>query len=133
MGKTMHRIFISGAMNPTGPGNHAIEYLANVRSGVAAANSLMLAGFVPYCPMIDFQFFLGLRDNEEIGVEVIKGCTMSFVEHWAEAVLVLPGWEKSCGVRAEVDVAVRCHIPVFYSKTDLVIYFEEYDLIYKHQ
>jgi hypothetical protein len=132
MGKTMHRIFVSGAMNPNGDGNHAIEYLANVRAGVAMANSLILSGFVPYCPMIDFQFFLGLYPGEEISVDAIRECAMSFVEHWAEAVLVLPGWEKSWGVRAEVDVAVRCNIPVFYNKIHLVDYFEADDLIYKH-
>jgi len=124
----MHRIFISGAITPTGPSNHAIEYLTNVRTGVQAATSLMLAGFVTYCPMIDFQLFLGLYPGEEIREEVIRGYALSFVEHWAEAILVLPGWEKSQGVKKEVSAAVRCHIPVFYDEMDMTKYFQVEDL-----
>lgn len=131
-GKTMHRIFICGAITPTGPGNHAIEYLMNVRAGVAAANALILAGFVAYCPMIDFQFFLSLYPGEEISEKVIRECAVSFVEHWAEAVLVLPGWEESKGVRGEVTAAIKCQIPVFYDEMGITKHFEAYDLIYKH-
>jgi hypothetical protein len=105
----------------------------NVRAGVAAANALILAGFVAYCPMIDFQFFLSLYPGEEISEKVIRECAVSFVEHWAEAVLVLPGWEESKGVRGEVTAAIKCQIPVFYDEMGITKHFEAYDLIYKHR
>jgi hypothetical protein len=125
--KTAHRIYIAGAMTPTGSGNHAIEYLKNVRAGIRVSTDLMLIGFSVYCPMIDFQYFLNLRDWENLSELNVRECGMSFVEHWAEVLYVLPGWEKSTGVHDEVKTACLHNIPVFYSIRDLLTYFEGVD------
>jgi hypothetical protein len=131
-GKMLHRIYICGPMTPTGYGNHAIEYLTNVRSGIGAAISLMQKGFTVYCPMIDYQFWLSLNEGQRISYDIIRACSMSFVEHWAEGIRVLPGWEKSFGSREEIMTANKSGVPVFFEEADLVKYFEAEDLIYKH-
>jgi len=106
------RIYVAGAMTPTGKGNHAIEYLENVRLGVKASIRLIHWGFAPYCPMIDFQFFLGLGEGEQISAKMIYATSVAHMLG-CDAILRLPNIRNSAGWRVERGLANHEKIPIF--------------------
>ena len=70
-----------------------------------------------------------------------KGCTSSedffyeldfyFLKNIADAVLALPGWEKSNGAKKEVEWAIGNDIPVFYPEhpediEKIIIWYNEF-------
>lgn len=127
-----HRIYIAGPMTPKGTENHAIEYLANINAGIRAAILLMQSGFVPYCPMIDYNYFLGLKAGESIPEDMIRKVSLSFLTDWAEAVLLLPGWRTSTGVvRDELPACARLLLPVFEDLGNLCHYFDVKDKLHR--
>lgn len=111
------RVFISGPMTPTGTGS-PIEYLANCRRMIDAARYLIKNGCAPFCPAVDAAFFLGGTDDETPTAEEIKSYSASWVGACA-AVLLMPGWEKSGGALAEIEIAQGLNIPVFKSMNKL--------------
>jgi hypothetical protein len=131
------RVFIAGPITPTGrltPSSNAgqnqvAEYLDNVRQGIDAATKLITRGFAAYCPFVDFMYFIA-RAPEEM---LLTGATMQSADlSWlecADAILLLPGWETSGGVRGELELANKLGIPAYYSIDDLVRYFGENAII----
>jgi len=131
------RVFIAGPITPTGrvtPSsnvgqNQVAEYLDNVRQGIDAATKLITKGFAAYCPFVDFMYFIA-RAPEEM---LLTGATMQSADlAWlevADALLVLPGWETSSGVKGELARAKELGIPVCYSIAELIAYFGDSALI----
>ena len=109
------RIYVAGGMSDP----DCLEFLANLRRGIRVSAELLLMGFAPYSPFIDFQFFLTLRNNEKITGEMIKAYAMAWLEV-SEAVLVLPDYESSKGTITEIKRAEELGIPVYYSIEELV-------------
>lgn len=107
-----YKVYIAGPITPTGKGNHAVEYLRNVRLGVVAAIQLIKMGFTPICPMIDFQYFLCCDGDDEItaaeiyevSIELMLGCDMIFK---------LPNTDKSEGWKEESIIAYINNIPIY--------------------
>jgi hypothetical protein len=110
----MIRVYVAGAITPTGKGNHAIEYLENVKQGIRASIRLMQYGFAPYCPMIDFQFFLCLYPNEEISAKMIYTVSVAHMLG-CDAILRLPNIRNSVGWKVERGIATHNRIPIFTS------------------
>lgn len=108
----MLRVYVAGAITPTGKGNHAIEYLENVRLGVKASIRLIHWDFAPYCPMIDFQFFLSLADSEQISARQIYAISVAHMLG-CDAILRLPNIRNSAGWRVERGIATHKKIPIF--------------------
>ena len=102
------RIYIAGAMSDPS----CINYLRNCGRGERAAAEIILMGDIPYCPMLDGAIFKQLRSDEDISFDRIREVSMSFIEHWAEMVVVLPDSENSVGTRAEINRAKELGIPV---------------------
>ena len=109
------RIYIAGAMSSSS----CLQFLENLRRGIRVSAELVLNGYHPFSPFIDFQFFLALRNDEKITIEMIQAYSMAWLEV-SEAVLVLPGWESSKGTVAEVARAQELGIPVYYSMEELI-------------
>lgn len=112
------RIYVAGAINAPSAG----KYLNNIRKGIQLSSKIFLLGYAPFCPFIDFHYNLVMSDVE---VESIK--TQDFYDYsmaWldkADAILVVPGWEKSVGTKLELERAKANKIPIFYSTRDLIL------------
>jgi hypothetical protein len=109
----MKRIYIAGPL--TGP---PIDYLANCQRMEQAAATLLSLGYAPFVPSLDRGIFLALGDSQIITVEMIKSYSMTWLRQ-CEAVLLMPGWERSAGTLAEIEEAKRRKIPIYDTINDL--------------
>jgi len=125
MNKNYFRVYVAGAYTPTGNGNHAIEMLNNMREGIRAAVELLVAGYVPYCPWLDWQYYMQVNDMYEITGDMIKDNSMAFLET-SDAIVILPNWERSTGTGAELVRANELGIPIYFGLQDF--FNETYEL-----
>jgi len=118
----MKRIYVAGPLTPHGKKiktdgtleNAAIEYLYNVRNLVLAAVLCLEKGWAPFCPALDLQYFLSTPTTGLLNEQAIKGLSMAWLEV-SDAILMLPGWERSEGSRMEYSRAVELRMPVYLS------------------
>lgn len=75
----------------------------------------LLKGYAPFVPWMDYHFNLMLRDGERLSVEDYYRYSMAWLEV-SDAVLVLPGWEKSKGTLNEIKRAEELYMPIYYYK-----------------
>ena len=92
------KIYIAGPYD----GPDVIAILGNVRRGIEAAADHMRQGNEVYCPFLDF--LIGLMPGAQIEKEAYQRNSLSFID-WCDKVVLLPGWEKSNGVRREIERA----------------------------
>ena len=111
----MKRIYIAGAYSA----DNVITLLDNIRRGIRAGAELLIAGYAPFCPHMDHQLALQLREGEILTVEDYRQYSMAWLEA-SDAVLVLPGSEASKGTQAEIKRAYELNMPVYYRKEDLI-------------
>jgi hypothetical protein len=123
--KKIEMVYVAGPLTPRGikSANPAIEYLFNIRDIARTSVELILAGFTPYCPGIDFQYFLLLRDGERITEPMIKRLSKDFLLR-CDAILMTKGWAGSAGSIAEKKLAEEKGIPVFYCIDEMINYNE---------
>jgi len=114
----MKYIYVAGAITPYPTEPPVIGFLANIRRGIRATVELLLNGYIPFCPFLDHQFFMQLRNGENITGKMIKDYSMAWLEK-CDAILVLSRWRKSEGTKAEIARAKEIGIPIFYSMDDL--------------
>jgi hypothetical protein len=111
----MRRVYIAGPYSaPT-----ICEGLENIRRGRRMATKLLQHGIAVFCPWLDSELFMQLREGEVITLETIQAHSMAWLKA-SEAVLCLKGWEKSRGTLTEIQVANECGIPVFFNYHDLL-------------
>lgn len=131
------RIFIGGPITPTGrvnpstneKQNQVAEFLDNVRQGITTAAELIHHGFAPYCPFVDFMYWFARNPETPLPTgNTMQTCDLSWLVA-ADALLLLPGWETSSGVKGELARANELGIPVFYSIAELIEYFGDQALI----
>ena len=123
---TRKRVYVAGAITPY-PSEHPVfGFLKNISRGIRGAVECVLAGFAPFCPFLDHQYWSHLRNGENITEDIIKECSMAWLEV-SEAVLVLPRYRKSKGTLAEIARARELKIPVFYNLEALQDYEESED------
>ena len=85
------------------------DVAVNVRNAIMAADRLVELGHQPYVPHLTHFWHLVSPKPYEFWLEL----DMTFLNHWAEALLRLPG--KSSGADGEVERAKKIMIPVYYS------------------
>ena len=112
-------LYIGGAITPYKSEHPVLGFLGNIKRGTRAAVEALLAGFVPFCPFIDFLYFFQLQNGENITEKMIKDLSMTWLEK-CDGMLVLPKWRKSDGTKAEIARAKELDIPVFYNLEDII-------------
>jgi len=110
----MKRVYIAGAYSA----DNVITVLDNMRRGMRKSTEVLLAGYSPFCPWLDYHFQLMLRENEILTVEDYYRYSMAWLEV-SDVVLVLPNSDKSNGTQAEIKRAEELNIPICYSLEEL--------------
>ena len=108
----MKKIYIAGAISSP----VLEEGLKNLQQGIKAGAEVLKMGLYPYVPHLDYQFNLVQEDH--IPVDIYYKYDLAWLEV-CDCMLVLPGYEKSKGVAAEIDFAKKNKIPIFYSMDDI--------------
>lgn len=116
----MKRVYIAGPYSS----DDIIKGLGNIRTGMRMAAKLLQHGLAVFCPWLDHQLFLQLREGEEITLKTIQAHSMAWLRA-SDAILALKGWESSKGTLAEIAEANTREIPVFFNYMDLVQWSEE--------
>jgi len=114
----MKRIFISGPITPRGQrddcgGHPAVEYIFNIRDMILAANELAQKGWAPFTPGLDFLNFLLSGPHDQL-IDKIYAIDMAWLGV-SDAILMLPGWERSEGSQMEYRRATELGMPVYIS------------------
>jgi hypothetical protein len=112
------KIYVAGALSGT-----ALQYLENMRRMMSISVQFWLMGMAPYCPCLDYQYFLMRPELEDRpGIDVFYKASLVWVDV-SDAVLVLPNWENSRGTQEEMAQACKCNVPIFFKPSDLINYF----------
>lgn len=116
----IERVYIAGLLTPRGhwSTNPAIDYIINCREMAKWGLKALLAGFVPYVPAFDWQFWM-VAEGQPITEAMIKRYSKKWLEV-CDALVLTPGWQKSSGTLAEIKHAEGLGIPVFKSLDELI-------------
>jgi len=110
----MKRVYVAGPYSD----NNVISILDNIRRGMRTSTEVMLAGYSPFCPWLDFHYQLMLRPGERLTVDDFYRYSLDWHEV-SDGMLVLPNHEKSKGTLREIGLAKELNIPVFHSLEEL--------------
>jgi len=116
----MKTVYVAGSYSA----DNVIKVLENMRNGMRTSTEVLLAGFAPFCPWLDYQFSLMLREGEKLKVEDYYEYSIAWLKK-SDIMLVLPNSESSKGVQREIMIAEQLKIPIYYDLTKLV--YEEYE------
>ncbi len=107
----MKRIYIAGPYSA----DNIMGVFSNMRKGIDLSIEVLMAGYAPFCPWLDYQF--------AIRAELPLGSFYDYSMAWlqvSDAVLVQPeGADKSEGTARELARAECLGIPIFYSLEQL--------------
>lgn len=96
--------YIAGPFRAT----NAWEIEQNIRRAEALSLEVWnVPGWCAICPHANTRFFQGAAPDKvwlDGDIEILRRC---------DAMILVPGWEKSSGTRAEVEVAIAFDIPVY--------------------
>lgn len=110
----MKRVYIAGPYSA----DNVISILDNIREGMRISTQVLLNGFAPFCPWLDFHFQLMLRDNEKLNIDDYYKYSIAWLEV-SDYMLVTGCWETSIGTKKEIEFA-EGRIPIFYSLKELI-------------
>ena len=90
----------------------------NIRNAEAVAIEYWQKGYAVICPHKNSSLLDGLADDSvwlEGDLEILSRCDL---------IVLVPGWEKSEGVKAEIEEAKKLGIPIEYCDLDTKPYLE---------
>ena len=103
----MKRIYVAGPYSS----DNILKVFENMRVGIDLSIKVFQYNMAPFCPWLDYLFAV-MNFGKQFTVEDFYEYSMAWLEV-SDAVLLVDGWEKSKGARAEVDRAYELNIPVF--------------------
>ena len=111
----MKKVYVAGAISAPN-----IELgLSNIRKGILMGVELLNLGYSPYVPHLDYQFNL-IQNDVHIDVETYYKHDLEWLS-LCDCMIVLPGWENSRGVKAEISFAKGIMMPIYFSKEELIM------------
>ena len=118
----MKRLYVAGPYSA-----ETIDLFMNMNRGIRKSTEAALADLYPFCPWLDYQFLLQLREGESLSIEWFYAYSMAWLEV-SDGILLLEGWEQSKGSRAEKKHAESLGIPVFFcsSRRSAALFVESY-------
>lgn len=108
------RVYVAGAYSA----DNVIAVLENMRVGLRASKEVLLAGFAPFAPWLDYHFSLMLEDGESLTVEDYYRYSLAWLEA-SDCMVIVSGFGTSKGVLAEKIFAEEHGIPVYDSLEEL--------------
>ena len=106
------RIYVAG---PYSCDNHCKPLgvdLEAMRFGIRCCVDLILAGYAPFCPWLDFMFAF-VPDGEKMERKDYLEYSLSWIEA-CEAMIVIELRKSSFGTKAEIEYAQELGIPIYY-------------------
>ena len=111
----MKRVYVAGAYSS----NNVLGVFDNIREGMRWSTKVLLAGYAPFCPWVDFHFQLMLReDDRRLTVQDYYEYSLAWLRV-CDVLFVTPGWETSGGTKAEIAEARRLGIPVVFAMDEI--------------
>ena len=110
----MKRVYVAGSYSA----NNVLSVLDNMRCGMRMGVKVLLAGYSPFVPWLDYHFSLMLRDGERLTVEHYYNYSLAWLEK-SDAILLLPNSENSKGTQVELKKARELNIPIYDSLESL--------------
>jgi hypothetical protein len=111
------RVYVAGPLSKHGAdcGANGIDLDALARADIAG-QELFLLGCHPYIPHTMTSSW-GLRPEPRFHSYdlVVRGLDFDYLQHFCDALLLLPGWVNSTGSKLELEEAERLCLPIFYS------------------
>jgi hypothetical protein len=99
--ENMKTIFVAGlySRNKKGEKADVFEVLENIRNGQQICRLLIDMGYAPYCPRLDYQYFIS--SDHPPNEEQIKAVSLAWLEK-SDVILVISGRGLGGGVDAEI-------------------------------
>lgn len=119
----MKRVYVAGAISA----EHHFAFLRNVGRGIHYGIKLLLLGYAPFIPHLDFLLVFQASDsetNELVKDGVFYAYSMTWLEA-SDAVFVCPKSENSHGTQKEIERAIELGIPVFDNIPALVMWGQQ--------
>ncbi|PIN89893.1 hypothetical protein COU60_02250 [Candidatus Pacearchaeota archaeon CG10_big_fil_rev_8_21_14_0_10_34_76] len=85
----------------------------NLKKAVDASVGIWKEGFVPYCPHLNVHYI-----NSKLNKNEQEHRTLNILKR-SDAVLMLPGWEKSKGASSENEFAKENNIPIIFDVKEI--------------
>lgn len=79
----------------------------NIRAAESVSIEVWEAGHIALCPHLNSRLMGGICDDEVFldgAIELMKRC---------DAVVLVPGWGKSKGTIAEIEIAIKSNMPIY--------------------
>ena len=103
----MLRVYVAGPYSA----DKLINGLSNIGRGIFMAIKVLKMNFAVFVPWLDCLLaIMGFKDD--IDVELLRAHSMAWLKV-SQAVLLVPGWQKSNGTLKEIEYAENHGIPVF--------------------
>jgi len=109
MYKTIKRVYVAGSYSS----DNVIQVFKNMEKGIKVSARLLKKGYIPFCPWLDYHFFL----HEDITLQEIQDYSLGWLVV-SDCVYVLKDSENSKGTQNEIRVAEKLGIPVLYEGLD---------------
>lgn len=107
----MKIIFIAGPYFEDGNPDKIEKNIRNAEKYQVALANHNIGFFCPHNHTAHFQIKANASE------EFYRKLDMAFLKRVADALLVIPGWETSKGVRAEIDWARKNNLKIFFPKS----------------
>lgn len=111
----MLKVYVAGAYSA----DNVIDVLKNIGRGKSACADLFAFGFAPFCPWHDASYVMD-RFYENFTVEQFYEYSITWLKVSDAVFIIHKNLETSKGTKAEIEIAIKFGIPVFYTLEDLL-------------